>query len=439
MILNARTRRKLMASASAIALAAGLAACGGDDGGGSGDPSTVTIWSSVDQPVQDGLVKALEAKIKAGGDDIKIKWQKVENINQLIITKIQSGDTPDIALVPQPGLVTQMNALGAVKPLDDAVDMTTLTESMIPGTLDSGTIDGKLMGLLVSANVKGLIFYPKKAWAEAGYDADSVTDIASLEALTDKIKSDGNTPWCFGIESDTATGWAATDWVETLVMKQNGADVYNQWVSHEIPFNDDKIKAAGAEMEKLLFGDGNVLGGVESSTSTNFGDAGKPMFDEGGPKCWMLNQGSFITGFFPEATIAALDDEVGVFGFPPGSAGGENPVEGGGDLLTLLNDTDQAKKVVGYLSETDIGNEAAPTSSFFSPHKDFDVSLYPNQVTKDEADYAYNASSFLFDGSDAMPAEVGTGSFWKEMTAWISGAESFDDALGNIEDGWPSS
>ena len=222
-------------------------------------------------------------------------------------------------------------------------------------------------------------------------------------------------------------------------MKQNGADVYNQWVSHEIPFNDDKIKAAGAEMEKLLFGDGNVLGGVESSTSTNFGDAGKPMFDADGPKCWMLKQGSFITGFFPEETIAALDDEVGVFGFPPGSAGGENPVEGGGDLLTLLNDTDQAKKVVGYLSETDIGNDAAPTSSFFSPHKDFDVSLYPNQVTKDEADYAYTASSFLFDGSDAMPAEVGTGSFWKEMTAWISGAESFDDALDNIEDGWPSS
>ena len=90
--------------------------------------------------------------------------------------------------------------------------------------------------------------------------------------------------------------------------------------------------------------DGNVLGGIESSTSTNFGDAASPMFDADGPKCWMLNQGSFITGFFPEETIAALDDEVGVFGFPPGYAGGENPVEGGGDLLTLLNDSDQRQE-----------------------------------------------------------------------------------------------
>lgn len=438
MKFNARSRRRLMASASALALAAGLAACGGDDGGGSGDPNTVTIWSSVDQPVQDGLLKALEAKIEAGGDDITIKWEKVENINQLIITKIQSGDTPDIALVPQPGVVTQMNSLDALKPLDDAVDMAALEESMIPGSLDAGMIDGKLYGLLVSANVKGLIFYPKKAWAEAGYDAESVTDIASLQALTDQIKADGNTPWCFGIESDTATGWPATDWIETLVMKQNGADVYNQWVAHEIPFNDDKIKAAGETMEELLGGD-NSLGGFESATSTNFGVAGTPMFDAGGPGCWMLKQGSFITGFFPEETKAALDDEVGVFGFPPAEAGGENPVEGGGDLLTLLNDSDQAKKVVGYLSESDIGNEAAPTSSFFSPHKTFDVNLYPNQVTKDEAEYGYSASSFLFDGSDAMPAEVGAGTFWTEMTAWISGAEDFGTALDNIESSWPAS
>jgi alpha-glucoside transport system substrate-binding protein len=316
--------------------------------------------------------------------------------------------------------------------------MSTLEDSMIPGSLDAGTIDGKLYGLLVSANVKGLIFYPKKAWAEAGYDASTVTDIDSLQALTDKIKADGNTPWCFGIESDTATGWPATDWVETLVMKQNGADVYNQWVSHEIPFNDDKIKAAGETMESLLGGD-NSLGGFAAATSVNFGEAGKPMFADGGPQCWMLKQGSFITGFFPEDVVANLDDEVGVFGFPPADASGENPVEGGGDLLTLLNDSDQAKKVVGYLSETDIGNEAAPTSSFFSPHKDFDVSLYPNEVTRAEADYGYSASSFLFDGSDAMPAEVGAGSFWEQMTAWISGSESFDDALDAIEGSWPSS
>ena len=57
-----------------------------------------------------------------------------------------------------------MNQLGATKPLDDVVDMTSLQSTMVPGTLEAGTIDGKLYGLLVSANVKGLVWYPKKAW-----------------------------------------------------------------------------------------------------------------------------------------------------------------------------------------------------------------------------------------------------------------------------------
>ena len=425
--------RTALIAAAAASMALIASACGSGGDSSSSNSKTVTIWSSIDQPVQDGLKKSLESKLASTG--IKIDWQKVENINQLIITKIQAGDTPDIALVPQPGVVKQMNQLGAIKPLDDVVDMSALESSMVPGSLDSGTVDGKLYGLLVSANVKGLVFYPKKPWDKAGYQAPETID--ELNTLTEQIKSDGNTPWCMGIESDTATGWPATDWFETLVAKYGGADGYNSWVSHETPFDSDVVKQAGAEFEKLLFTEGNTLGGQDAIASTNFGTAGNPMF-ESTPKCWMYNQGSFITGFFPKSATSDLDANVGVFGFPAATAGGENPVEGGGDLLTMLNDSENVKTVVKAMSETDIGNDAAPSSSFISPHKDFDVSLYPNELTKQIAQVAYDSTAFLFDGSDQMPAEVGTGSFWKEMTAWISGDEDLDTALKNIQDSWPS-
>ncbi len=420
-----------------LALSAmGLSACGGG-GDSKGDSKTVTIWSSIDQPVQDGLKKSLVAKLTADGSDIKINWQKVENINQLIITKIQAGDAPDIALVPQPGVVQQMNKLGAIKPLDDTLDMTALKASMVPGSLDAGTVDNKLLGLLVSANVKGLVFYPKKAFEAAGYQAP--TDIAGLEKLTEQIKSDGETPWCMGIESDTATGWPATDWFETLIMKYHGVDAYNKWVKHDLPFDSDEVKQAADEFSKLLFTKGNTLGGQKAIASTNFGTAGTPMFDAKGPKCWLYNQGSFITGFFPKAVTKDLDANVGVFGFPAVTAGGDNPVEGGGDMLTMLNDSDNVKTVVKAMATTDIGNDAAAGSSFISPHKDFDVSHYPNALTKQVAQVAYDSTAFLFDGSDQMPAEVGTGSFWKEMTAWISGQQDIDKALKNIDSSWPSS
>ena len=33
---------------------------------------------------------------------------------------------------------------------------------------------------------------------------------------------------------------------------------------------------------------------------------------------------------------------------------------------------------------------------------------------------------FRFDGSDQMPGAVGAGSFWSEMTNWITGADTAD-------------
>jgi ABC-type glycerol-3-phosphate transport system substrate-binding protein len=417
-----------------LAASLSLTACGGDDGGGS-DSDTVTIWSSVDQPVQDGLLKSLESKLE--GEGITVDWQKVENINQLIMTKIQANDTPDIAFIPQPGVVKDIVSRGAAQPLDDVVDVGALEGNMVPGTLEAGTVDDQLYGLLVSANVKGLVFYPKKAWEEAGYPTEVAT-IDDLNALTEQIKGDGNIPWCMGIESDTATGWPATDWFETLVAKYGGEEGYTSWVTHETLFDSDLVRQAAAKFEELMFTDGNVLGGRDAIASTNFGTAGNPMFDEGGPGCWMYNQGSFITGFFPEAILADLDANVGVFGFPPAEEGGENPVIGGGDLAMLLSENENAKTVMAALSETDIGNDAAPNSSFISPHKDFDVSLYPNETTRAIADVAYSSTAFLFDGSDQMPGEVGAGTFWKDMTAWISGQEDLDTALTNIDASWPS-
>ena len=432
MRIQRRGRTTLMA-VTALATAAALAGCGSSSGSGGKDDKKVTIWSSVDQPVQDGLNKALTAKLKAKG--ITVSWQKVDNINQLIMQKIQANDTPDIAFIPQPGVVGDIVKRGKGFPLDNVVDMNTLKSSMIPGTLEAGTVNGKLYGMLVSASDKSLVFYPKQAWAKAGYKPPTTID--ELNTLTDKIRSDGNTPWCMGIESQAATGWPATDWFEDLIMRYGGTQGYKDWVSHKTKFDSPLVKQAAAEFQKLMFTPGNVLGGQKAIASTNFGTAGNPMF-QAKPGCWMYKQGSFITGFFPKQVTAKLDQNVGVFGFPPATAGGENPVLGAGDMAVMLDDHQSTQEAMKALSAADIGNEAAPTSSFFSPHKDFDLSKYPNDLTRQIAKTAYASTQFLFDGSDAMPGEVGAGTFWKDMTAWISGGESLDTALKNIDSSWPA-
>jgi alpha-glucoside transport system substrate-binding protein len=108
-------------------------------------------------------------------------------------------------------------------------------------------------------------------------------------------------------------------------------------------------------------------------------------------------------------------------------------------MATLLSDSKSAKEVMKILAGKDIGKDAAPTSSYLSPHKGFDQSLYPSDLTRQIANVAYKTDQFLYDGSDSMPGAVGAGTFWKDITAWITGDEDLDTALKNIDSSWPTS
>jgi len=425
-----------------MALTSACLSSGSSSSGGGGKPegevkgSTVTIWASMDKPVIDGLKAGLAPLAQAAG--VTVNWQRVDNINQVIMTKIQAGDVPDIAMIPQPGVVADIVNRGKATALDDVVDVNALKSSMLPGTLDAGTVNGKLYGLLVSANTKSFVWYPKKAWDAAGYKAPQTLD--ELNALTEKIKADktATAPWCMGIESAAATGWPATDWFEDLVMRYGGADGYNKWVKHETKFDSPLVRQAAAEFEKIAFTDGNVLGGRKSIASNAFGTAGNPMFDAK-PGCMLFKQGSFINGagFFPKHVQSHLPENVGVFYFPVAQAGGEKPILGGGDMAVLLKNTAGARAVMKMLSDKSIGEKAMGTS-FLSPHKDFDVTKYQGETAQEVAKISYASSIFLFDGSDQMPGAVGAGTFWKDMTSWISGQENLDTALKNIDNSWPS-
>jgi alpha-glucoside transport system substrate-binding protein len=441
MRLTAKRRRTAFA-ATAAALALTTTGClGSDDGGGGGgesggDDGEVEILATTDPLVFDGLKAKIEEEAEAAG--INVNMQRVDNINQLILTRIQAGDPPDIAVIPQPGVIKQIVDRGEGVELTDDIVPADLIADMTPGTLEAGQIDGTQYGLMISMNVKSLVFYNKQAWEEAGYEAPETLD--ELADLTEQIKSDGGTPWCFGIESGTATGWPATDWFEDLIMRYGGADVYNQWVENEVKFDSDVVRQAADFFETNVLADGNVPGGRGSIASVAFGDAEDTMWDED-PGCWMFKQGNFVVSadFMPQDVVDNVDERIGVFGFPPAEAGGENPVMGGGDLATLLEDNDDSRAMMEILANVDLGTTAAPDSSFISPHTEFDTSLYPSDLTRQIADVAYQADPFLFDGSDQMPGEVGAGSFWKEMTAWISEQQDLDTTLTNIDDSWPSS
>ena len=287
-----RIRRAGLAAslATACLLTAG---CLGEGTGSSEGDTTVTIWTSMDQPIIDGLKKSLDEK--ASEADITVEWEKVTGIDKLIMTKLNASDKPDIAVVPQPGVVANIVKRGGAQPLDDVLDMGALEESMFPGIVEAGTVDGEYYGLQINSTVKSAVFYPKKAWEEAGYPTPKSLD--ELSQLTQQIKSDGGTPWCLGIFSEGSVGWPATDWIEDLVARYGGEEVYNQWVDGEVKFDSPEVREGATGFEDNVLAEGNIRGGRRGAASTDFGSAGNPMF-ESDPGCWMLKQGTFITGFF---------------------------------------------------------------------------------------------------------------------------------------------
>jgi len=107
-------------------------------------------------------------------------------------------------------------------------------------------------------------------------------------------------------------------------------------------------------------------------------------------------------------------------------------------MAVLLKDSAGAREVMKMLGDKTIGEPAMGTS-FLSPHKDFDVTKYKGTIAQDVAKITYSSSIFLFDGSDQMPGAVGAGTFWKDMTSWISGQQDLATALKNIDASWPAS
>jgi alpha-glucoside transport system substrate-binding protein len=434
MRIRSTVRFALTAGAVAL-LTAGCLSSGGGGGGGKNTSSSIELMYGFTGNQDKDFQKVVKAW--AGKNNVTVKFSPTADFNNLINTRVQGNQLPDVAMFPQPGIMAAIAKQGKLADLGSVLDAADLKANSVPGALEAGQVDGKQYAVLVSANIKSIIYYPKKAAQAAGITSPPQT-FDDLLALSAKIKAAGQTPWCFGIESAAATGWPATDWVENLMLVDYGSDVYNQWVQHKIPFNDPKVLAVTDQIQKLLLDNGETNGGRKAIASNNFGTAGNPMFDTP-PKCYMYRQGNFLAqpGFFPKPVLADIDNTVGVFPLP-GKTADSHPVEGGGDMAALFSQkNDSAKKLIKYLTSKEFGDSMAPLGWYMSPRTDVDVTKYPSKITQQFATINNAATEFVFDGSDQMPGAVGSGTFWKEMVTWISGGETAKQALDNIEASWP--
>jgi alpha-glucoside transport system substrate-binding protein len=390
-------------------------------------------WRGEDQV----LVESMLAYFTAASG-VKVEYSSSEGYEQQIVIDAEAGSPPDVAVLPQPGLIADLAAKGFIAPLGDATN-TWLSENYGagPSWAALGTYKGKdgaeaLYAFPYKADVKSLVWFSPDNFADAGYTVP--TTMEELKALTDKIVADGGTPWCIGLGSGGATGWPATDWVEDLMLRTQSPDVYDKWVRHEIGFNDPAVVAAIEEFGTFARNDAYVAGGAAAVASTDFRDSPKGLFSSP-PQCYMHRQASFIPSFFPEGTVVGEDADFFYF---PAYAGKDlgKPVLGGGTLAFIMKDSDAARAFIEFL-KTPIAHEVwMAQSGFLTPHKGVNADAYANAALKKQGEILSTATTFRFDGSDLMPGAVGAGSFWTGMVDY-TGGKSAQEVADAIEASWP--
>ena len=384
---------------------------------------TVTILGTLTGNGEDKLMAAIAPFTEETG--IEVVYEGTDAFTTLISVRADSGNAPDIALFPQPGLMLEFAQQGNLVPLD----RTAFASAYASDWLDLASVDGNLYGVWMRADVKSLVWYNPQAFAAADYTIPTSWD--ELTALSQQIIADGNTPWCLGMESGAATGWVGTDWVEEILLRQAGPEVYDAWVSHEIPFDDPAVETALETFGAIVRDEPQVRGGPTGAISIPFGDAPAPLFNEP-PGCYLHRQASFISDFLPSGLIP--EETVDVFALP-GMSGESSPVLVGGIVYAQFNESPAATALMTHLGSLEAHTLWA-NEGYISPHAEVSLEAYPDALIRNQAAILKEASVIRFDGSDLMPGAVGTGTFWTGMVDYVGGTEAAT-VLSEIEASWP--
>jgi alpha-glucoside transport system substrate-binding protein len=400
---------------------------GGGDGGG-GDMVVTMAGPEVEVEAQ-GLVDSFAAFEEETG--ITIEYSGDRSFEEQIGGQVDGGNPPDIAFFPQPGKIRDFQEDLVPIPEDIAGGFTGLPE----GLLDLATIDGDLYGVPAKADLKSLVWYDPAAFEEKGYTVPETME--DLLDQADEMIANGDTPFCIGIGSDAATGWPMTDWIEDFMLRLKGPEVYDQWVNHEIPFDDPDVVEVVEYVYDLWSTEGMVYGGLENIAATPFADAGLPLLDG---ECMMHRQGNFYAANWPEGTEIGEDGQVNAFYLPTFADQDFGQVTlSGGIYAAAFSDRPEVMQVIEFIGSVDYADARAPVGGFLAPNQDTDTSLYPSEIEQTFAEILADADPVRFDASDLMPGAVGAGTFWTAAVDIVSGNKTVEEALTSVEESWPSS
>jgi ABC-type glycerol-3-phosphate transport system substrate-binding protein len=403
--MSAKTARRIVAVTAAVASATLLAACagGGGGGGGSGSGSNLGLpdlkgetlnvsadWSGAEQKNFEGVLKVFE---DATGANVTYK-SLGNNVATVLGTQITGGNPPNIALIPQPGLLKSLAAQGALKELNsDAAS--TVKANYTQVWQDLGTVDGKLYGVWFKGSNKSTVWYNTKLYKDAGITAPKTWDefTKAMQTLNDSGVA--------GLSVGADVGWPLTDWFENVYLRTAGPEMYDKLSNHEIPWTDPSVTKALDILSKLWSADYIEKGGAQRT----FPESVTEVFGSD-PKAATVYEGDFVASNIGSDTKSKVGTDAKFYDFPS-IDGSEPSVVGGGNVAVAFKDDKATMALMKFLAMPEAANAWIPKGGFTSPNQKADLGKYPDATSKQIAQSLLEAKAFRFDMSDLAPSAFG--------------------------------
>ena len=361
-----------------------------------GSIEVLSLWGGSEKAA---FLKVTDAFTQKTGT--KVEYTTARDFVPVIRTRLAAGNPPEVAIIPRPGVLSDLAKQGAVKDLGSlGISSSYMKARYGPAWIKLGTVNGKLYGVAAKANSKSVVWYRPDQFKK--YKLTPAKTWAQLIAITKKLKAKGQTPWASGAKDS----WTLTDWFENVNARTAGPAKYTALFSGKLKFTDPSVKKAIQQMLQIL-NNKYLFGGVQGALGTAFVD-GIGLVFKPNAKAQLYMEGGFVGGIALDQVNTNLKagKTINSFPFPTINPKYDSPMVGGGDLAAAFKDNADVRAFLKYISSAEAGRIWVSTGAIVSPNKQVKKSAYPNLLVQHEAAQVAGAKVFLFDGSDLLPGSL---------------------------------
>ncbi|MEU5366538.1 ABC transporter substrate-binding protein [Streptomyces sp. NPDC005925] len=336
------------------------------------------------------------------GFGIPFRYQGTAAQREVLLSKVQSGDPPDIVIMPGIGELAEYADQSLLKPLDGLYR----PEEYGAPWESTGSRSEPVYWVPVKADLKSIVWYREGNRPAADAPAPTMEN------------------WCLGMGDDGASGWPGTDWIEDLVLQRAGPDAYERWaLGKGRGWESDQVRTAWEAWAGLLGQNREVAEHALLTDHRDTPDGSGLLFDAWGG-CTLEHQGSFAPSFYKDdAEKAGLTDSAPLL---PGGNRRDPAHEVTGDFAALFSTRPAAGELIRRLASREGQQKWAELAEVYSANRG--VEPQKGRV-KEAITRRLRTGTRCLDASDVMAPAV-RDAFYEAVLLTVARAAAGDEDVG---------